>query len=194
MAMAGITNISMDAGAGRDLAFEPGPPVQIVDYDVAWPAMFEAIAAELVAACPPGSILSVEHVGSTSVPGLAAKPIIDLSPLVRDFDEAAALVPCLEAIGYVYRGEYGIARRHYFVYREADSRHVHILEPGNHHHLRHVLFRDYLRAHPESAAAYAAMKREMARQHGVTREAYTVAKTPFIHDILQRAGYRGPLD
>ena len=192
--MAGITKDGAGSALARDAAFESGPPVQIVDYDPAWPAMFEAIAAELLAACPPSSIVSVEHIGSTSVPGLAAKPIIDLSPLVRDFDEAAALVPCLEAIGYIYRGEYGIARRHYFVYLEADSRHVHILEPGNHHHLRHVLFRDYLRAHPESAAAYAAMKREMARQHGADREAYTVAKTPFIHDILGRAGYDGPLD
>ncbi|MGI8927454.1 MAG: GrpB family protein [Tepidiformaceae bacterium] len=172
------------------LGMLPGRVV-IAQYHPAWPALFAEEAARLQEACGL-ALLAIEHIGSTAVPGLAAKPIIDLMPGVASFEAAITLVPAVEALGYAYLGEFGIARRHYF--RKGDgpeprTHHLHMVEVGGEFWERHLLFRDYLRSHPETAAAYAAMKRDAATVHGIApdTDAYTEAKSPFIAAVLKRA-------
>lgn len=162
--------------------------IEVVEYDPEWPLLFEVEAARIRAACGDG-VRAIEHIGSTSVPGLAAKPIIDIMPGVEDIGRArAVLVAGMEGLGYESMGEYGIAGRLYFRRGEPRSHHVHVFEIGHPEWRRHLLFRDYLRAHPETAVEYAALKRELARAHGLDREAYTDAKAPFIERILELAG------
>jgi GrpB-like predicted nucleotidyltransferase (UPF0157 family) len=164
--------------------------VRVVPYDAAWPALFEAEAERIAAAVREGGLppLAVEHVGSTSVPGLAAKPILDLlagrSPAVP----LDGYVAALEAAGYAYRGENGLPGRHYFVRGEPRSRHLHLVELGGAHWRRHLAFRDALRARPALAAGYAALKHDLAARHASDREAYTNAKTAFVERVLKAAG------
>lgn len=161
-------------------------PVNIVEPDPRWPARFEASAAAIRAACGE-HLVGLEHVGSTSVPGLAAKPIIDLMPVVARFEDGEACIAPIEALGYAYRGEYGIAGRHYFV-RDGDGdrlrEHVHLLVAGSAEAEKHLLFRDYLRAHPDRARAYETLKRALALRHGGDREAYTDGKAAFVEATL----------
>ena len=106
-------------------------PVVIVPYDPAWPAMFEAARAEIERAAGE-HIEAIEHFGSTAVPGLAAKPIIDVLAAVADWDRAKVIVDPLVALGWLYRGEYGIQRRRYFVKPngpdDARTHHLHVVE------------------------------------------------------------------
>ncbi len=171
-------------------AAEPGA-IEIVEYDARWPAQFESSAAAVRAACGE-RLAGIEHIGSTSVPGLAGKPVVDVMPLVATFEDGAACVTALEALGYEYRGENGIPGRHYFV-RAADAargrrrEHVHMLIAGSPEAERHLRFRDHLRAHPERARAYETLKRALALRHGTAREAYTDGKTSFIAATLALA-------
>lgn len=123
------------------------------------------------------------------MPGLAAKPIIDIMPGVEDINRARGpLVAAMEGLGYESLGEYGIVGRLYFRRGEPRSHHVHVFEVGHPEWRKHLLFRDYLRAHPEVAAEYGALKRELASAHRTDRAAYTDAKGPFIARILELAG------
>jgi GrpB-like predicted nucleotidyltransferase (UPF0157 family) len=169
-------------------------PVVIAAYDERWPLVFEGVRSQLEAALaglPEGLVLAIEHAGSTAVPGLAAKPILDVVIGVRDWDEARATVEPITALGWTYRGEYGIPRRHYFVLRppteavapHVEACHLHMLEAAGVEYGRMLRFRDYLRAHPETARDYAALKRVLAARHGADREAYTEAKTAFVRRI-----------
>lgn len=133
------------------------------------------------------AVLDIQHIGSTAVPGLSAKPTLDIGVAVRDFDEAFATVRPLEALGYRYRGEYGIARRHYFVKGTPGTHHLHMLEERSLEWRNHLCFRDHLRAHPEAAAAYQTLKTQLARAFPKDREAYTEGKHDFIRAILNRA-------
>jgi GrpB-like predicted nucleotidyltransferase (UPF0157 family) len=163
--------------------------VAVVDYDGEWPRMFEEEAGRIREACG-GTILTIEHIGSTSVPGLAAKPIIDMMPGVANLTVARAVViPAMERIGYESLGAYGIAGRLYFRRGEPRSYHVHMFEVGQGEWEKHLVFRDYLREHPEAVKEYAALKRELAEKHREDREAYTTAKSPFIQGILELAGW-----
>lgn len=162
--------------------------VAVVDYDPSWPARFEAIRAEIERAC--GDLLvCVEHVGSTAVPGLAAKPIIDVQPGLRAFEDGFACVEPMQALGYEYRGEWGIAGRHYFVRDDADGlrEHVHMLVVGSERWHEMPLFRDYLRAHAEEAREYERLKRELAGRFRLDRAQYTEAKAEFVGAVLARA-------
>lgn len=168
---------SMVAGRG---------PIVIARYDPGWVASYEAARDEIVAALG-AQIEAIEHVGSTAVPGLAAKPVIDIQAGVADWDEAKATVEPLVALGWVYRGEYGIPRRHDFVRSDGDglrTHHLHMLELTSGEWQAQLLFRDYLRSHPEVAADYAALKRVLAARHGEDRDSYTDAKTSFVARIV----------
>jgi GrpB-like predicted nucleotidyltransferase (UPF0157 family) len=167
-------------------------PVEVVDYDRAWPALFEAEAARLRALIGAEGIGRIEHVGSTAVPGLAAKPIVDLMVEVPDYDLVARrIAPRLEAAGYEYlwrpvgpgSPEVDYA---WFIRRDADGRrthHVHMAPPGSRYWDR-VTFRDRLRADPQLATAYGRLKRETAAAHRGDRAAYSRAKGRFIRDVL----------
>jgi GrpB-like predicted nucleotidyltransferase (UPF0157 family) len=154
-------------------------PIVIVDYDPRWPAEFERLRDRAAAAT--GELaLAIEHVGSTAVPGLAAKPVIDLVVVVAPGDVGSA-VERLEAVGYTHRGNLGVEGREAFSVPHGEARHHLYVCPADSEELRAQLaFRDGLRADPELAAAYEAVKRRLAELYRDDRTAYTEAKTEFV--------------
>lgn len=168
-------------------------PVIIAPYNLAWPAQFEAIAAPIRAVLGPLA-MSVEHIGSTSVVGLAAKPIIDLDVVISSRLVLPQVIEKLAELGYTHQGDLGIAGREAFK-KAADIRHhlyVCSVDTPNLH--EHLLFRDYLRTHPAEAAAYGALKMKLAEQYGEDRDGFTDAKTEFVQSILAQAKADLPLD
>lgn len=173
--------------------------VDVVDYDSAWPAFFESEAARLAAYFPPGLIRRLEHIGSTAVPGLAAKPIIDILVGVNDFALVTERVaPAMEQGGYDYffRPAFGDdgPRYPWFIGRDASGArlsHIHVALIDDTPQWDRVVFRDYLRRHPDAARNYAALKRDLAARFADDREAYTLAKTAFIHAAMERAQAEG---
>lgn len=134
----------------------------------------------------------IEHVGSTAVPGLCAKPIIDIAVGVSDLAVAEERVEAMAAIGYQYVPEYEveIPDRRYFrrPVTKPRTHHVHVCVHGGSIWTRHLAFRDWLREHPDARDAYAALKRTLYARHSDDRPAYTEAKGPFIESILTKAG------
>jgi GrpB-like predicted nucleotidyltransferase (UPF0157 family) len=162
-------------------------PVEIVAYDSAWPARFEVERLVLEGALQPWLEGGIHHVGSTAVPGLAAKPIIDIMAGVRNFDEASAAIPLLEREhGYCYWLYRGL---HWFCKPSPALRlfHLYLLEPSHPEWRARLAFRDFLRAHPTSAADYARLKVSLAAQFRTDREAYTAAKTDLVRSTTERA-------
>ena len=173
--------------------------ITIVPYDPTWPARFEAEKARLLALLPPGLMLRVEHVGSTAIPGLAAKPIVDILVGVADVTEARVVaVPALERKGYEYFwrpliGDDGPPWYPWFIKRDCDgtrTHHVHVLDIRWPEFLDWVLFRDSLRSQPAAAARYAGLKQHLADEFPFDRTAYTEAKTAFITEVVRRARER----
>ena len=159
----------------------------MVDHDPAWPAVFEALAAPVREAVADLGA-EVEHVGSTSVPGLAAKPVIDMDVVVHSPDGVPEAIERLGVLGYVREGDMGIAGREAFLWPAGAVRHhLYVVVAGSRQHLDHIRFRDHLRAHPQVAAEYAALKRELAHRHGADRNAYADAKAGFVAAALSRA-------
>jgi GrpB-like predicted nucleotidyltransferase (UPF0157 family) len=166
-------------------------PVIVVPYDEAWPSLFEEERTRIEGAIGPW-VEEIEHVGSTAVSGLAAKPVIDIMVGVKSLDESPILVERLVDIGYEYVPEFERVlpfRRYFRKMREGRRTHqIHLVERSNAEWWdRHLLFRDYLRAHPEAAQDYARLKRDLSRRLGGDRVAYTDAKSGFISEIVRRA-------
>lgn len=163
--------------------------ILIADYNPQWPHIYEAERQRILGATGQW-LASIEHVGSTSVPGLAAKPIIDIMAGIRTLADAPACIAPLEALGYHYVPEYeaSIPERRYFRKGPKGARlfHLHMVEPTSDFWEKELLFRDYLRAHPSTAQAYEALKRKLARQYTDGNE-YCEAKTDFIMATLARA-------
>jgi GrpB-like predicted nucleotidyltransferase (UPF0157 family) len=154
--------------------------VLVVPYDDAWPRLFEVEADRLRAVL--GTNLRVlEHVGSTSVPGLVAKPVVDLAASVESFDELD--VSAVEALGYRYveRFEEELPNRRYFT---RGDYHLHVYEQEHDEFMDYVRFRDYLRTHPEDAELYGSLKLRLASEHPEDREAYQEAKAPFVARLV----------
>ena len=131
---------------------------------------------------------TLEHIGSTAIPGLDAKPIIDMAMLIPSFKRLPLWIKRLEKAGYFYKGEYGLPGRQFFVRGNPVTHHLHLVIPGSAHWARWLLFRDYLRANPIEAKRYDKAKLKLARKYPTNREAYTKAKTPVINCLLIRAG------
>ena len=162
--------------------------IVIVPYDPCWPAMYRAEAAQLSAIFGP-ELISIHHIGSTSIPGLSAKPIIDMMPLVRNIERVARFDSAMIQLGYEPMGENGIPGRRYFV-RGGDlhrTHHVHTYAAGNPEVARHLDFRDYLIAHPEEAQEYTRIKQQLARQFPHDIDSYMAGKDVFIKEIIQKA-------
>jgi GrpB-like predicted nucleotidyltransferase (UPF0157 family) len=160
--------------------------VHVAEYDPAWPQRFEHLARRAAEALG-DVVLAIEHVGSTSVPGLAAKPVIDLDVVVRREDVPRA-IDRLASIGYVHRGEQGVPGREAFRPPPGEAKHhLYVCTPESPGLREHLLFRDWLRAHPDAAREYAELKRALADRHRDDREAYQEAKGGFIHAVTQRA-------
>ncbi|MGP3954433.1 GrpB family protein [Nonomuraea sp. 3N208] len=163
--------------------------VTLADYDPGWPARFERRAAELRAILGDRARL-IEHIGSTSVPGLAAKPIIDIVVGIDDPDDEPAYLPDLQAAGYdlrVREPEHRCLRT-----GEPDEQvNLHCYPPGHVEVRRYLAFRDRLRASETDRELYAATKRELAQREWRDINYYAEAKGPVIDEILGRAGWRG---
>lgn len=161
--------------------------IVVEDYDPQWPERFEQERAQILAIAPE-LIVDVHHVGSTSVPGLAAKPIIDILLEVRDIEALDAHNAAFEALGYEALGEFGIPERRYFRKGgDARSHHIHAFESGSEGCVRHLVFRDYLRTHREVRDAYAQVKREGAAQCNHDIHAYMDHKDAFVKAAEQDA-------
>jgi GrpB-like predicted nucleotidyltransferase (UPF0157 family) len=163
--------------------------IVVVDYDPEWPGMFEQERTRLAAALGP-LVLMIEHIGSTSVPGLAAKPIIDLLIGVQSLPAAQARsIETLSAMGYAYLPDYTSWLPGEIFFRKGMpwTHHVHVMEPSNPRWENRLLFRDYLRAHPDSARAYATLKRDLAVAFRDDIAAYRTAKNDFVADVVAKA-------
>jgi GrpB-like predicted nucleotidyltransferase (UPF0157 family)/ribosomal protein S18 acetylase RimI-like enzyme len=162
--------------------------VEVAPYDAQWPARFAHEAAAVRAALG-DAVVAIEHVGSTSVPGLAAKPVIDMMPLLRDIRDANKGIAAMAASGYIPRGEFGLPGRSYFVKGSAHARLVHCHAYAFDHPEveRHLAFRDYLRTHAAARRAYAALKIELAQKHPTDIVAYMDGKDGLIKQLEAEA-------
>jgi len=161
--------------------------VRLVPYDPGWVLLFEEEKARLSRALGEWA-LDIQHVGSTAIPGGVAKPIIDISIAVQSFEAGFACVKPMEELGYVYGGENGIPRRHYFVKcNPATTHHIHMFEIKSKNWHDHLLFRDIMRSHPEAVQAYTGLKLQLLEQFPTNREAYTEGKAEFIRGIIETA-------
>jgi len=167
------------------IGLEPGI-VKISPHQDAWRQLFLEEVERLQATIGE-YVLDIQHVGSTSIPGMPAKPIIDIGVAVENFEEAIVCIEPLERLGYVYRGENGIPRRHYFRKGNPRTHHLHMNEITSQDWKNHILFRDVLIEHPELAREYAALKVELAGRFARDRERYLEAKGPFIERVLRVA-------
>lgn len=162
-------------------------PITLVDYDPQWPALFSREEKRIRAALG-GRVVRLEHTGSTSVPGLAAKPIIDMSLIVPDSSDEPSYVPDLEAAGYVLR----IREPDWFehrVFKGPDTNvNLHTFSPGCPELDRMVGFRDWLRTHDDDRDLYERTKRELAAQEWQYVQHYADAKTVVVEEIIARAG------
>jgi GrpB-like predicted nucleotidyltransferase (UPF0157 family) len=165
--------------------------VIIVEYDPAWPLLFEQEKARLLMVCG-DQIEDIQHIGSTAIPGLWAKPIIDIQMSVHDLELVETCVGPLERIGYEYLGEYGVPGRHFF-HKPAGrpfaerTHHLQMVKWGGEEWRKVLLLRDYLRTHPWIAQQYYLLKKSLASRFGADRAGYTEAKTAFICSVLERA-------
>jgi GrpB-like predicted nucleotidyltransferase (UPF0157 family) len=161
--------------------------LQVVPYDERWPARFEELRSRLENAL--GALSArIEHVGSTAVPGLAAKPKIDVDIVVRSREELPAAIARLAEIGFGHQGDLGIPGREVFRGPDGgDTYHVYVCVDGAQPLREHLAFRDYLRAHPETAEEYGRLKRDLAARLRSDRDAYTRAKTTFVERVLALA-------
>jgi GrpB-like predicted nucleotidyltransferase (UPF0157 family) len=171
-----------------DSTHTPEAPIEIVAYDPSWRRGFEDESAILRRALTEWLAGPIEHIGSTAIPGLAAKPVIDIMAGVLTLEASRPAIAAVTALGYSY-APYRPVVEHWFCKpsRAFRTHHLHLIPIGTAGWVRPVAFRDYLRAHPEVAAEYEALKYRLAAEHRLDREAYTEAKRPFIDRITAMA-------
>ena len=164
--------------------------VVVLPYDEGWKRDFAAIKQEIEVAIG-DLILGIEHVGSTSVPGLAAKPIIDLDIVISGYEVLEQVCALLAAIGYEHEGNLGIEGREAFRYsgkEHLQKHHLYVCPQDSRELGRHLAFRDYLRNHPDAVQEYAAVKLQAAAEHPQDIDGYIAAKSPCIEAIYSRCG------
>ena len=170
-------------------AMKAGDPVWIVPYDAFWPQQFQQLAQPIRNAL--GSVaIRIDHIGSTSVPQLAAKPIIDIQISVSHFEPLDAYCTPLEHLGYIFRADNPERTKRYFRETPGDRRvHIHVRQAGSFSEQFALLFRDYLRTHLDMASQYAQLKIELAQRYHrfEDRHVYTEAKRPFIWEVIAQA-------
>ena len=179
--------------AGKRWSNAAGDTIEVVDSDPAWPGQFATEACAIQKVLHPLKP-RIEHFGSTAIPHLPAKPVIDIFIIIADVTVWPRLVAPLAGLGYVYWSENPRQDRLFFVkgmppFGSRRSHHVHVRTPED---LSELVFRDWLREHPADAARYATLKRELAGRFQTDREAYTAAKGEFIEQMLAQAKTHGP--
>lgn len=165
-------------------------PISIVPYDSAWPDLFELQRSRVEPVLRPRLVGPVEHIGSTSIPGMAAKPIIDMVARISDYQHTAGLVEAMAGIGWVHAPEPGDeeARKWSFCFPDVGWRthHLHIVEAAAGNWQSLLAFRDHMRTHPDDAAEYGRLKTLLAAADSQDRPRYRAGKAPFIEDLLKR--------
>lgn len=163
--------------------------VLVVPYDPHWPGLYEHAAAEWTGALG-STIVAMHHIGSTAIPGIHAKPIIDLMPVVRDLAAVDERADTIQQLGYETLGELGIAGRRFLRRFNADGQrthHVHVFQQDSPHIARHLAFRDYLRAHPHVARQYSDLKQRLAAAYPDNWNAYCDGKDEFVGPLEMEA-------
>lgn len=160
----------------------------VSEYDPAWPLKYET-EKEKIEAILEHNCIALYHIGSTSVPGLAAKPIIDIMAAVRSLEQADAAAEKFSRIGYEYLGEFGIPGRRYLRKGGDERTHqIHIFQADDRKNIeRHLAFRDYLRTHEEECREYAALKKELARRFPYDIDGYCDGKEKFVRTMEKQA-------
>lgn len=165
--------------------------IVVVDYDAAWTAAFSSAEQRLAELLGP-PVLAISHVGSTAVPGLAAKPKIDIDVVLKNEAAIPASIEVLKEAGYTFRGDkYGDGMWAFTTGRGSQGERVYLCAPGNATHQKRLFFRDHLRNHPEAAAAYGALKRRLAAEAENDWDRYTGGKGPFVAETVRRAAAAG---
>ena len=163
--------------------------VTVVDYDSTWPSQFERLRDRVLRALG-GVAVTIEHVGSTSVPGLAAKPIIDIDVIVASAADVAVVIERLSALSYAHRGNLGIEGREAFESPSGlPTHHLYVCVQGNIAVRNHLLIRDYLRGNADAVTAYGLLKRQLAEQFSTDMTRYISGKTDFLLSILRDCGF-----
>ena len=157
--------------------------VRLVPHDEYWHRLFAEEASRIQAVIGE-HLAAVEHVGSTSICGISAKPIIDMAAAVGGGDAGEKCVKPLESIGYEYRGEHGIKGRFYFIKGNPRTHHLHMVKFESEFWKSHIMFRDRLRRNPELAGEYDGLKRDLAEKFAHDRDAYLEGKAEFIKKVL----------
>ncbi|MDX2241092.1 MAG: GrpB family protein [Leptolyngbyaceae cyanobacterium bins.302] len=163
--------------------------VEVVPHNPDWRSQFMA-ESQTIATALGSNVITIHHIGSTAIPGIYAKPIIDLLVEVESITQMDQQVAVMQALGYEAMGEYGIPGRRYFRKHNAEgdrTHHAHAFQTGSPEIKRHLIFRDYLIAHPADAQAYSELKQQLAKQHPHDIEAYMDGKDGLIQAIAQRA-------
>lgn len=166
--------------------------VKLASYSAAWRRKFQAEQRRLATRLAPHRY-RIEHIGSTAVPGIDAKPIIDIAIRIPSFRRLKTWIALLESTGYQYKGEYGLPGRHFFTRGNPVIQHLHLVSPQTQHWNDWILFRDFLRAHPAAAEHYRRAKQTLARRFSKNRDAYTRAKTPLVQKLMRAARLWRPL-
>ncbi len=165
--------------------------IEVVEYDPKWPELFK-LEAEQIKQALGSNCIEIHHIGSTSIPGLKAKPVIDILPVVRDIQEVDKATKAMESLGYEAKGEYGIAFRRYFQKGGNErTHHVHVYQEGDPEIRRYLKFRDWMRSHPSDATNYANLKVELAKKFPHDILQYCNGKDPFVASIDAKDGYEG---
>jgi GrpB-like predicted nucleotidyltransferase (UPF0157 family)/GNAT superfamily N-acetyltransferase len=162
--------------------------VEVVPYDIKWPDLFE-IEAALIKNVLGDNCIAIHHIGSTAVPGLKAKPIIDMLPVVKDILQVDPFNSGMSELGYDVKGEHGMLFRRFF--QKARTHNVHVFGKGSAEIDRHIKFRDWMRKHDDDRDAYAALKFDLALKYPNDILQYCFGKDVFVADIDSKTGFDG---
>jgi len=181
------TDVSQGLAGVLELGVAEGK-VQLVPYNPLWQTYFDAESHHLYAALGP-YIKEIRHIGSTAIPGIYAKPILDIMVGLKDIADIRHCEAPLAALGYIYEGEQEIAGWHFFRKKTGDmtTHHLHVVQWNGTYWRDHILFHGYLFQHPEVAEAYERLKLTLAKKYADDRETYTQDKTDFINKITEMA-------
>ena len=166
--------------------------VVVLPYDVAWQSAFEKIKGEIEEAIG-DSIIGIEHIGSTSVEGMSAKPCIDIDVIIKDYSAFPAVVDGLKAIGYIHEGDLGIKDREAFQYTDKPylmTHHLYVCPQYSEELQRHITFRDFLRSNPEAVKKYSLIKEKAAKLFPNDIDGYIEYKSPCIEELYKECGLK----
>ena len=160
--------------------------LRVSPYRKEWKLLFEIEKRDIEKAIG-DYIEDIQHVGSTSIPGMPAKPILDIAIAVKNFEEARVCIEPLCGMGYAFKGENGIPRRHYFLKGEPCTHHIHLLEKDSEEWKKLILFRDYLRSNQNTAEEYKKLKHNLSERLQGDRKAYQAAKSDFVEAVIRKS-------